>query len=254
MGNAKTIEQVNIMHDGGRILADILKDLRSMLKVGLDVMELEERFIKLCKDNNVTPSCKGYQTSNLPPFPTGLCISINDQAVHCYPEKGIILRNGDTIAIDTVIKHKDLHTDSAFTAIVGEADEKTERFLAITQMASMAGIKEAKVGNHIGDISYAIETIMQLAGFDVLRDFVGHGIGSKMHEPPDIPCYGKKGQGTLIEKGMTLAIETLACEGHPEIDYPGPNAWQTRMEDGKRFAIFEHTIAVIDNGPLILTR
>lgn len=254
MNLIKTKTQILTMQEGGKILRSILKKLKAMIKPGLQTMELEMEFLRLCDEYKVIPSCKNYQTHGLPPFPTGLCISINDQAVHCYPDKDQILNEGDSIAVDTVIAYKDLHVDSAFTIVAGKADSETTRFLDVTKMASSAGIKQAKAGNHVGDISYAIQTIMQLAGFNVLRDFVGHGIGLSMHEIPDIPCYGKRGQGMKLQSGMTLAIETLACQGDPDIDYPGPDAWQTKMADGKKFAIFEHTVLVTEKEPIILTR
>jgi len=254
MNLIKTKTQILTMQEGGKILRSILKKLKAMIKPGLKTMDLEIEFLRLCEEAKVVPSCKNYQTHGLPPFPTGLCISINDQAVHCYPQKGQILKEGDSIAVDTVIAFKGMHVDSAFSAVAGESDSETERFLEVTKMASSAGIKQAIAGNYVGDISYAIQTIMQLAGFNVLRDFVGHGIGTSMHELPDIPCYGKKGQGMKLQTGMTLAIETLACQGDPDIDYPGPDAWQTRMADGKKFAIFEHTVLVTDKEPIILTK
>lgn len=254
MNLIKTKTQILAMQEGGKILRSILKKLKAMIKPGLKTMDLEIEFLRLCEEAKVVPSCKNYQTHGLPPFPTGLCISINDQAVHCYPQKGQTLEEGDSIAVDTVISFKGMHVDSAFSAVAGESDSETERFLEVTKMASSAGIKQAIAGNYVGDISYAIQTIMQLAGFNVLRDFVGHGIGTSMHELPDIPCYGKKGQGMKLQKGMTLAIETLACQGDPDIDYPGPDAWQTRMADGKKFAIFEHTVLVTDKEPIILTK
>jgi len=254
MNLIKNKTQILTMQEVGKILRSILKKLKAMIKPGLKTMDLEIEFLRLCEEAKVVPSCKNYQTHGLPPFPTGLCISINDQAVHCYPQKGQILKEGDSIAVDTVIAFKGMHVDSAFSAVAGESDSETERFLEVTKMASSAGIKQAIAGNYVGDISYAIQTIMQLAGFNVLRDFVGHGIGTSMHELPDIPCYGKKGQGMKLQTGMTLAIETLACQGDPDIDYPGPDAWQTKMADGKKFAIFEHTVLVTDKEPIILTK
>jgi len=254
MNLIKNKTQIIAMQEGGKILRSILKKLKAMIEPGLMTMDLELEFLRLCEEHKVIPSCKNYQTHGLPPFPTGLCISINDQAVHCYPEKGQYLKEGDSIAVDTVISYKGMHVDSAFTCVAGSADSETERFIEVTQMASSAGIKQAIAGNHVGDISYAIQTIMQLAGFNVLLDFVGHGIGLSMHESPDIPCYGKKGQGLKLQSGMTLAIETLACQGEPDIDYPGPDAWQTKMADGKKFAIFEHTVLVTEKEPIILTK
>jgi methionyl aminopeptidase len=254
MNLIKSESQIDAMQQGGVILRKMLQKLKTMIKPGLKTMDLEIEFINMCEQYKVVPSCKNYRTHGLPPFPTGLCISINNQAVHCYPEQGQIIKSGDSIAIDTVIAFKGMHVDSAFTMVAGTADSEIARFIEVTKMASSAGIKQAIAGNHVGDISYAIQTVMQLAGFDVLRDFVGHGIGTDMHELPDIPCYGKKGQGMKLEPGMTLAIETLACQGEPDIDYPGPDAWQTKMADGKNFAIFEHTVLVTKKDPIIITK
>lgn len=254
MNYIKSKEEIEAMKEGGKILAFMMKDLKNMVRPGIDTMDLEDRFIKLCNEYKAIPACKNYRSYNLPPFPTGLCLSINDESVHCFPEKGRILKKGDIVAIDTVIKYKGMHADSALTVPVGEVSKDVNRFLASAQMAEAAAIKAARAGNHIGDIGYAMQTVMNLSGFEVLRDFVGHGIGSSMHEQPDIPCFGKKGQGMELKPGMTLAIEALTCMGDYEIDYPSSNPWKTKMADGKNFCIFEHTILVTESDPIILTK
>ena len=250
----KTAEQIKTMQEGGRILAEILAQLRAMLKIGLEVMTLEDKFIELCKINKVIPGCKGYRAAFLPPFNYGLCISINDEAVHCYPKDGTLLRSGDTIAIDTVIKHKGLFVDSAFTEGIGDISVYDRKFIETAKYAHNNALKQAKVGNKIGAISNQMESIMQLAGFNVLYDFVGHGIGKQMHEEPEIPCFGNRNIGPEIKEGMTLAIEALVCQGDSEINFPIRGDWETRMADGKKFAIFEHTVAVTKSEPIILTK
>jgi len=254
MISIKTQEQIISMQEGGKILAQILEDLRSMLKIGLEVMSLENRFIELCQKHNVTPGCKGYQAPSFPPFRYGLCISINDEAVHCYPKKGVYLRSGDTIAIDTVIKHNGLFLDSAFTQGIGDISILDRKFLETAKYAHNSAIKQAYDGNQIGSIGNQMESIMMLAGFNVLYDFVGHGIGEKMHEEPDIPCFGDRNTGPVLKTGMTLAIEALVCQEDNKVIYPIRGDWGTKMADGKKFAIFEHTVLVTKGEPLILTK
>jgi methionyl aminopeptidase len=230
-----------------------MRDLRSQLKIGTEVMALENRFIQLCKWANVIPGCKGYRAAYLPPYRFGLCISINDEAVHCYPKDGVFLRSGDIIAIDTVIKYKDMFVDSAFTEGIGDINILDKRFLETAKYAHNSAISKAVVGNQIGAISNQMESIMRLTGFNVLYDFSGHGIGAAMHEEPDIPCFGDSKYGQFLKEGMTLAIEALVCQGDSEIVYPIRGDWETKMADGKKFAIFEHTVAITKNGPQILT-
>lgn len=247
------LTQINAMKEGGKILSSILNSLKSKIKVGLDIYDLEIEFLNLCEKYNAIPACKGYVAGHLPPFPTGLCIGINDEAVHGYPIKGRILKNGDLISVDTCIKYKGYHTDSAFTIGVGEISKENERFLNTAQLASTMAIKEAISGNRIGDISHVMESIMKMAGYDVLYDYVGHGIGENMHQAPDIPCFGDKGKGEKLKKGMTIAIEALCAQGIGDVESINKNDWPTRLVDGKNFAIFEHTV-LIDNEPIILTK
>jgi methionyl aminopeptidase len=242
------------MQDGGKILADILADLKSRLKIGTEVMSLENRFIELCKINNVIPGCKGYRAAFFPPFKFGLCLSINDESVHCYPKDDVYLRSGDLIAIDTVIKHKGLFVDSAFTEGIGDISVIDRKFLETAKYAHNSAVSKAIAGNHIGAIGHQMESIMNLSGFNVLYDFVGHGIGENMHEEPDVPCFGEVNNGPILKEGMTIAIEALVCQGDPEISYPIRGDWETKMADGKKFAIFEHTIAITKDAPIILTK
>jgi methionyl aminopeptidase len=247
-------QKIEAMREGGKILRNILRQIEAAIEPELDTYVLEELFIKLCKENNVTPSCKGYQVANLPPFPTGLCLGVNEESVHCYPQKGQILREGDIVTVDTVIKHAGYHVDSAFTKGVGQISQEDQRFIDTTRLAANNAFKEAIAGNHVGDIGYAIDSILSMAGFNVLTDFVGHGIGERMHEAPDIPCFGARGRGMELREGMTLAIEILATQGGSEVNYRHPRDWQTFMADGKKFAIFEHTVLVTKDGPEVLTR
>ncbi len=246
--------KIEAMRTGGKLLKSMLDQIKAQIRVGLDVYELEELFIKLCKESGAEPACKGYRVAGLPPFPTGLCVGINAESVHCYPKKGTVLQEGDLISVDTVIKYQGWHVDSAFTVGVGKISEIDRKFLEAALMASNSSLKEAVAGKHIGDIGYVMESIMQMSGFDVLSDFVGHGIGREMHEAPDIPCFGDRGRGPNIKVGQTLAIEALTCQGGSEVEYVNRNDWQTQMSDGGKFAIFEHTVLITENGPEVLTR
>lgn len=250
---SQNTEKLEIMRAGGKILHKMLLEIKAMIKPGVDVYDLENKFIEMCTKENVMPACKGYRVAGLPPFPTGLCIGINSESVHCYPKKGELLKEGDIITVDTVIKYKGYHVDSAFTTGIGEISKEDQRFIDTARLAATTAFKEAKTGNHVGDIGYSMASIMSIAGYDVLFDFVGHGIGERMHEQPDIPCFGKKGNGPKLQEGMTIAIEALCCEGNGDVEYVHPHDWQTRMVDGKKFAIFEHTVCVGKNGPEILT-
>lgn len=249
-----TTAKIEAMRAGGKLLKSMLDKIKSRIEPGIDVYELETLFLKLCRESDSIPACKGYRALDLPPFPAGLCIGINSESVHCYPKPGEILQEGDLISVDTVIKYQGWHVDSAFTTGVGKISELDSKFLEAARMADNNAIKEAIDGNHIGDIGYVMEQTMKSSGFDVLSDFIGHGIGSEMHEDPEIPCSGHRGRGPKIKTGQTLAIEALTCQGAPEVNSVRENDWQTRMQDQKKFAIFEHTVLVTDHGPEILTR
>jgi methionyl aminopeptidase len=247
----KTKEEIEAMRKGGKLLSTVLKNLKNMLKPGLEVLELEKTFITYCKDNNLTPSCKGYNPFGTDPFPTGLCVSINSQSVHCYPKKGIKLKDGDIVTIDTVIKYKGMHVDSAFASVIGNTTPKAKKLVETSEKAMYNAIKEVCDGNRIGKISNKLQKTAMKAGFDVLRDYAGHGIGHEMHEWPQILCYGNKSDGPKLKAGMTICVEALCCSGDPKVE--NLNLWETRMKDEGLFAQFEHTVLVLDNGYEILT-
>ncbi len=250
----KTEEEIQLMRKAGKILGTILKELEQMVVPGIDAWKLEEKFIDLCKKNNVVPSCKNYDAGKGVPFPTGLCISTNDESVHCYPQKGQYLEEGDHVLIDTVVSYKGYHADSAITVPVGIISDDKARFLSTVKFAMDTAINVVKAGAKVGDISYAIQTIVETAGYNVLREYTGHGIGKSMHEEPSIPCFGKKGTGEELRSGMTITVEPLVCNGKPVVEHLNDDAWATRMKDGGNFAQYEHTVLVTDKGYEILTR
>jgi len=247
----KTPDQIKIMREGGKILATMLGEIESMINPGVAVMDLEAKFIEMCQTYKVRPSCKGYAPYFLTPFPTGLCVSINSQCVHSYPKKDTFVKNGDVITIDTVIEHKGLMVDSSFAKAVGDVDLNGLSLIDTSKQALNNAIMLATPAYKIGDLSNAMYKTARAKGFDVLREYAGHGIGRSMHENPEIACYGKPNSGPELIPGLTICIEALVCEGKPAVD--NLDDWETRMHDGKRFAQFEHTILITEGNPEILT-
>ncbi len=248
----KSNKEIEIMKRAGKILADMLTELKKEVKPGVDVWKLEEKFIDMCKKENVIPSCKGYDPSGLPPFPTGLCLSINSQSVHCFPRKGVTLKDGDIVNIDTVIDLNGLKSDSAICIPVGNISQEAKDLLATTEKALYNAISKVKEGVRIGVLSETMQKTVENAGFNVLKDYAGHGIGYSMHEDPEVCCYGDKNDGPILKQGMTICIEALVCSGDDKVK--NLNAWETIMRDGGLFCIFEHTILVTKDGYEILTK
>lgn len=247
----KTKEEIEKMRIAGHILGSTLQKLKAMSVVGVDHWEVEQAFIEFCEHNNVRPACKNYQPQGYPPFPTGLCLSIDEQSVHCIPEKGRLFKNGDLVTIDTVIEYEGLYVDSAVTFGIGQLPQNKQKMLEVTKLALDETIKLVKPGIRVGDLSNKMQKIAQSNGFSVLTTYAGHGIGKSMHEPPEIPCFGKKGKGPIIQENMTLAIEPLICERKNDLKHI--NFWQTKTIDNGLFAQFEHTVLVTKNGFEILT-
>lgn len=247
----KTPKEIETMRKAGKMLASILLELKKEIKPDLEVWKLEEKFLELCRKNKVTPSCKGYNRGGLPPFPTGLCVSINNQSVHCYPKKGAVLEEGDIISIDTVIDLYGLKVDSAFCYPVGKVSKEAENLLTTSKEALYNAISKVKNNVRIGALSEAMQETVEKAGFNVIKDYAGHGIGYSMHEEPEIPCYGSRNEGPKLKAGMIICIEALVCSGNDEVT--NLNAWETKMADNGLFCIFEHTILVTKSGYEILT-
>lgn len=250
----KLSQKIKTMREIGHILSEILDELEQMVEPNLSTMKLEERFLSLCGRYKVNPACKGYTGKNNSPFPTGLCVGINSDCVHCYPSENKTLKEGDIVVIDTVIERNGYYVDSARTVGVGEISDERKKLINVTIMARSAAINVIKDGIRVGDISNAIQTIAEMSGFDVLRGYTGHGVGDQMHEPPNIPCYGGKGTGDMIREGMTLAIEPLIVAGDPEVENVPGDDWQTEIVDGSDFCQFEHTVLVKKDGCDILTK
>jgi methionyl aminopeptidase len=244
----KSQREIEIMARGGKILADTVALMERSVRPGMTTAELDsiaEDFIRSHK--GAIPSFKGLYN-----FPASICSSINNEIVHGIPSKKRILNEGDLVSIDVGVHYEGYHTDSATTVAVGKVSEESARLLQVTRDALDAGVAAAISGNHLGDIGAAVQAVVEAAGFSVVRDLVGHGIGTGFHEEPQVPNYGKPNRGIRLVSGLTIAIEPMVNIGKPGIRTM-PDTWTVVTVDGTRSAHFEHTVAITDSGPRILT-
>jgi methionyl aminopeptidase len=244
----KSQREIEVMARGGQILAETVSLMERSVRPGISTQELDriaDEFIR--SHAGAVPSFKGLYD-----FPASICTSINNEIVHGIPSRKRVLVDGDIVSVDVGVKFDGYHTDSATTVAVGEIAEESKRLLAITREALDAGVTAARNGNHLGDIGAAVQAVVERAGFSVVRDLVGHGIGSAFHEEPQVPNYGKPKRGLRLVPGLTIAIEPMVNVGKPGIRTM-PDRWTVVTIDGTRSAHFEHTVAITENGPRILT-
>ena len=237
------------MARAGRIVAETLAHVREILRPGMSTEDLDaaaEKFIR--SHSGATPSFKGLYG-----FPKTLCTSIDEEIVHGIPSSKRVLEEGSIVSVDVGVHLEGLHADAARTMPVGRISEEAERLLAVTEECLAAGIAQARLGNHVGDIGHAVQQVAEGAGYGVVRELVGHGIGTRFHEEPQVPNYGAPRRGPRLLEGMTLAIEPMITAGDPTTRTLG-DKWTVVTADGSLAAHFEHTVAITDNGPRILTR
>lgn len=245
--NIKTKEEINIMKEGGEILAKILRRLKEEVKPGITTNHLEQLTRELVLSYKVEPSFLGVDN-----YPAYLCTSINEEIVHGVPSERM-LKDGDVLKLDMGIKHRGFHTDSAISVIVGEDNDPQKRkLLQVTREALEIGISQAKAGNTTGDIGSAIQEFVHKNGFEVIQDLVGHGIGKNLHEWPQVPNFGKPGQGEELVTGMVIAIEPMVVTGKKRTKI-GKDGFTFITGDKGLAAHFEHTIAITEDGPRVLT-
>ncbi|HHX51361.1 MAG TPA: type I methionyl aminopeptidase [Clostridia bacterium] len=243
----KSERELNYMRDAGRLTAETHREIKEAAKEGVTTGELDQIAEDYIRQRGGIPSFKGYRG-----FPASICASINEEVVHGIP--GLRkLESGDIISIDIGAEINGYHGDAAATLPVGEIDGEVERLLEVTEESLMLGIQQAVVNNRLGDISHAIQEHVEKNGFSVVRDYVGHGIGSRMHEDPQVPNFGIPGRGPRLKNGMTLAIEPMVNMGTYEVTTFADH-WTVVTKDGKPSAHFEHTIAITPEGPEILTK
>lgn len=243
----KSKQEIELMREAGRVTAKILADLKDIIKPGIATIEIDRFVEKSVKANNMTAAEKGYCG-----YPAGVCVSVNEEVVHGIPSKKRILRDGDIVSVDLVVENKGYMADAARTYPVGKISDEAARLIETVEKAFFNGIAFAKEGFRLSDISSAIQKTVEGEGFGVIRDFVGHGIGSKMHEEPQIPNYGKPGRGPRLQQGMTLAIEPMITQGSYEIDVLADD-WTAVTIDGKLAAHYENTVVITDGEPELLT-
>lgn len=242
----KSDREIKLMRQAGRLVALAHQVVQETLRPGVTTAEIDRRVEAFIRANNAIPSFKGYRG-----FPASTCISINEELVHGIPGPRRI-EEGDIVSVDIGVIYRGYHGDSAWTYPVGEVSPEARRLLEVTQQALMAGIEQARPGKRLGDISHAIQQVVEAAGFSVIREYVGHGIGREMHEPPQVPNFGEPGKGVLLRPGMTLAIEPMVAMGDWHTRVLSDN-WTVVSADGSLTAHFEHTVAITEDGPYILT-
>jgi methionyl aminopeptidase len=247
-------ERANLIEAGKR-LAEVLRVLRTKVAPGVTAEELDDLAEKLIRDGGDEPSFLGYTPEGANrPYPATLCVSINDEVVHGIPNESLkTLKEGDIVGLDLGLTHKGVVVDSAITIAVGKVSEESKKLLFATEKALTTGIAAAVVGNHIGDISHAIQKQIENAGFSVVKELGGHGVGDLVHEEPYIPNFGRRGSGPLIKEGMVLALEPISSAGKAAVTL-APDGYTYRTKDGSRSAHFEHTILIQTDGSLVVTQ
>lgn len=251
MIHIKTSEEIKKMRNACRVAAEVLDRMVNFVKAGISTQELDDFGRDQMKAFGATSSAFGYPGSKCK-YPAYSCISINDELVHGIPSKNVRLKDGDVLSIDLALFFEGFAGDNTRIVRVGNVDQATDDFSKVAEDALSIGISKAVAGNRIGDISHAIETYVKEHNFGIVREFVGHGIGRKMHEEPQIPNYGRAHTGPLLKPGMTLAIEPMITQGNPSI-YVCNDGWTVKTCDGLLAAHCEHTILITNSFPEILT-
>jgi methionyl aminopeptidase len=242
----KTEEEIDVIRKSARILSQAHGEVASLIRAGITTLELDARAEEFIKDNGGRPSFKGYNG-----FPYSLCISVNSVVVHGFPGK-YVLQPGDIVSIDCGVFYDGFHSDSAYTHPVEEVSPEVQKLLEVTKASLYQGIEKAVNGNRMGDVAATIQTAAEKEGFSVVRELVGHGIGRNLHEAPEVPNYGKRGQGLKLQNGLVLAIEPMINAGSKNIVQEA-DGWTIRTRDNKPSAHFEHTVVVRKDQAEVLT-
>ena len=247
MVSIKTARELSLMKDACRISAEALRAAGEAVKPGISTYEIDLIVRKYIEKQGAIPSFLGYGG-----FPASACISVKNVVIHGIPSKNTILRDGDIVSVDVGAFYKGYHGDNAFTYPCGTISDEAQKLLDATRESLYEGIKQAQVLNRIGDIGSAVQTYVEARSYSVVRNYVGHGVGTKLHEDPSVPNYGTKGRGVKLLPGMTIAIEPMINEGTHHTRVLG-DKWTVVTADGKLSAHFEHTVAITPDGPRILT-
>ncbi len=247
MVSIKTARELSLMKDACRISAEALRVAGEAVKPGVTTYEIDTIVRKYIEKQGATPSFLGYGG-----FPASACISVNNVVIHGIPSKDCVLKEGDIVSVDVGAYYEGFHGDNAYTFPCGQISENAQSLLDATKEGLNMGIAQALVGNRVGDIGNAVQKYVEARSYSVVRDFVGHGVGAKLHEDPSVPNYGTPGRGVRLLPGMTIAIEPMVNEGTFEVRVLD-DKWTTVTKDGKLAAHFEHTVAITPDGPKIMT-
>ena len=247
----KSREEIDRMRAASAVVAEVLATLREHVKAGVSTAELDSISEELIAKRRAKSAFKGYVVQGRT-FPATVCISINDEVVHGVPSKRRVLKDGDIVGLDFGVSIDGYFGDAAITVAVGAVTPEAKRLMDTTKAALEAGIEAVRLGNYIGDVSGAIQDVAEGAGYSLVREFVGHGIGRKLHEDPQVPNYRTGTRGVRMQEGLVLAIEPMVNAGRPEV-YVRDDGWTAATRDGRLSAHFEHSVAVTADGPYILT-
>ncbi len=234
----KTAEEIELLRESSLLVSKTLAELAKVITPGVTTAYLDKLAEEFIRDNGAIPACKGYEG-----YPAAICTSVNEQVVHGIPSEQTVLKDGDIISVDLCTLKNGFVGDSAYTFEVGEVSDEVKRLLKTTKESLFLGIEKAVEGNRIGDIGYAVQTHCEAAGYGVVREMVGHGVGREMHEAPEVANYGRRGTGTLLRAGMTICIEPMITLGKRALRFER-DGWTTRTADRKPAAHFEHAVAV----------
>lgn len=256
MARIKTEEEIVLLRQGGKILARILRELSLFSQSGVSTEDINDRALYLAEEYGVEPVLLGYHPQFADrPYPAALCTSVNNTVQHGVPRADEILKEGDIINLDMSIGFQGMIVDSGVTIPVGKIDPVSQKLIDTTREALALGIKQAKPGNHIGDISHAVQTFVESRGFSIVEVLCGHGVGHAVHEEPQVPNFGKAGTGPLIKVGNVFAIEPIVNVGKKDVWFDDEgDGYSVYSVDGSRAAHFEHTVAITEKGPEIMTR
>jgi methionyl aminopeptidase len=247
----KSRDEIERMRVASGIVAEILAEIRDRVRPGVTTADLDEVAEELTRKKGARPAFKGYAVGGRA-FPASICISVNDEVVHGIPSSHRTLREGDIVGLDFGVCRDGYFGDAAMTVAVGRVGEEASRLMEVTKAALAAGIDAIRAGAHVADISAAIQDTAEAAGFSLVREFVGHGIGRSLHEDPQVPNYRTGARGVRLQEGLVLAIEPMVNAGRPEV-YVKEDGWTAATRDGRLSAHFEHSVAVTPEGPYILS-
>ena len=248
----KTEDEIELMRQANRLVGRTLGELAKHIKPGVSTLQLDRLAEEFIRDNGAEPTFKGFPNPYGKPFPGSICTSVNDVVVHGVPSESVVLKEGDIISVDCGTLLNGFNGDSCYTFCVGEVAEDVKQLLKTTKEALYSGIRAAKHGAHLGDISSAVQDCCEQRHYGIVRELTGHGIGREMHEDPQVPNYGRRGNGVMLKAGMCIAIEPMVTMGKRDI-WLDTDRWTVRTRDGKVAAHFEHTICIRKGEPEILS-